>query len=151
MREDKGQKLESQKDPCFDLRFRCCHMTADISDRETQAKLEITNRITRFMHLVFSPDLQITRLNPMVWVRERTIPTERPQLVSEVIENFCGEKMPRGLRDGFLRPYSRFSRQEPLLFYQVTPQLYSRGWVDPVSDPLHFFSGSAGNRTASVV
>jgi hypothetical protein len=37
------------------------------------------------------------------------------------------------------RPYSRFSRQEPLLFYQVAPQLYSRGWVDPVPDPLLFF------------
>jgi hypothetical protein len=23
-------------------------------------------------------------------------------------------------------------------FYQVAPQLYSRGWVDPVSDPLLF-------------
>jgi hypothetical protein len=51
--------------------------------------------------------------------------------------------MPRGQRDGSLRPYSRFSRQEPLLFYQVAPQLYSR--VDPVPDPLLFF-GSAGNR-----
>jgi hypothetical protein len=39
-----------------------------------------------------------------------------------------------------------FSRQEPLLFYQVAPQLYSRGWVDPVPDPLFFFD-SAGNRT----
>jgi amino acid transporter len=38
-----------------------------------------------------------------------------------------------------LWPYSRFSRQEPLLFYQVAPQLYSRGWVDPVPDPLVFF------------
>jgi hypothetical protein len=28
-------------------------------------------------------------------------------------------------RDGSPRPYSRFSRQEPLLFYQVAPQLYS--------------------------
>jgi hypothetical protein len=26
----------------------------------------------------------------MVWVRERTIPTERPPLVGEVIANFCG-------------------------------------------------------------
>jgi hypothetical protein len=37
-------------------------------------------------------------------------------------------------------PYGRiqFSRQEPLLFYQVAPQLYSRGWVDPViSDITH--------------
>jgi hypothetical protein len=39
-----------------------------------------------------------------------------------------------------------FLEQEPLLFYQVAPQLYSRGSVDPVSDPL-LFPGSAGNRT----
>jgi hypothetical protein len=45
----------------------------------------------------------------------------------------------RGQRDGSLWPYSRFSRQEPLLFYQVAPQLYSRGWVDPVPDPLLIF------------
>jgi uncharacterized protein with WD repeat len=38
-----------------------------------------------------------------------------------------------------LWPYSRFSRQEPLLFYKVAPQLYSRGWVDPVPDTLPFF------------
>jgi hypothetical protein len=29
------------------------------------------------------------KLNSMVWVRERTIPTERPPLVGEVIANFC--------------------------------------------------------------
>jgi hypothetical protein len=28
--------------------------------------------------------------NSMAWVRERTIPTERPPLVGEVIANFCG-------------------------------------------------------------
>jgi hypothetical protein len=28
--------------------------------------------------------------NPMVWFRERTIPTERPPLLGEVIANFCG-------------------------------------------------------------
>jgi hypothetical protein len=40
------------------------------------------------------------------------------------------------------------SRQEPLLFYQVAPQLYSRGRVDPVPYPLLLRkSGSAGNRT----
>jgi hypothetical protein len=89
----------------------------------------------------------------MVWVRERTIPTERPPLVGEVIANFCGLWVPRGQRDESLRQYSRFSRQEPPLFYQVAPQLYSRGWVDPVPDPLLFSSffprksGSAGNRT----
>jgi hypothetical protein len=80
-----------------------------------------------------------TKKNSMVWVSEWTIPTERPPLVGEVIANFCGQRVPRGQRDGSLLPYSRFSRQEPLLFYRVAPQLYSRGWVDPVPDALLFF------------
>jgi hypothetical protein len=40
----------------------------------------------------------------MLCVRERTIPTERPPLVSEVIANDCGQRVPRGQRDEFLRP-----------------------------------------------
>jgi hypothetical protein len=56
-----------------------------------------------------------------------------------VIANFMLIEVPHGQSDGFLRPYSRFSGQEPLLFYQVAPQLYSRGWVDPVPDPLLYF------------
>jgi hypothetical protein len=44
--------------------------------------------------------------------------------------------------------YSRFSRPEPLRFIQVAPQLSSRGWVDPVPDPLLLRkSGRVGNRT----
>jgi hypothetical protein len=38
--------------------------------------------------------------NSMVWVRERTTPTERRPFVGEVIANFCGERLPRGQRDG---------------------------------------------------
>jgi hypothetical protein len=30
------------------------------------------------------------KTNSMVWVRERTIPTERPPLLGEVVANFCG-------------------------------------------------------------
>jgi hypothetical protein len=30
------------------------------------------------------------KMNSMVWVRERTIPTERPPLAGEVIANFGG-------------------------------------------------------------
>jgi hypothetical protein len=41
-----------------------------------------------------------------------------------------------------------FSRPKPLLFFQVSPHLSSRGWVDPVPDPLLLRkSGSTGNRT----
>jgi hypothetical protein len=39
-------------------------------------------------------------------------------------------------------PYGRtlgFLDRRRYFFYQVTPQLYSRGWVDPVPDPLLFF------------
>jgi hypothetical protein len=48
------------------------------------------------------------------WVRhvERITPTERQPFVSDVSANFLA----RGQRDGFLRPYSRFSRPEPLFF-----------------------------------
>jgi hypothetical protein len=58
---------------------------------------------------------------------ERTIPTKRLPLVGEVSANFRGYRVPGGKRDGSLRPYFRISRPEPLLFYQVAPQLYSRG------------------------
>jgi hypothetical protein len=54
--------------------------------------------------------------NSVVWVRERTIQTERPPLVGEVIANFCGWRMSCCQCDGFLRPYSRFPRPEPLLY-----------------------------------
>jgi hypothetical protein len=57
----------------------------------------------------------------MVRVRERTIPTERPPLVGEVIAILCHVVR---VTDPSGR-ISRFSRQEPLLFYQVAPQLYS--------------------------
>jgi hypothetical protein len=98
-----------------------------------------------YCFMLYSPD-SVTKKNSMVWVRERTIPTERPPLVSEVIANFLRIEGARGQRDRSLRPYSPFSRQEPLLFFQASPQLYSRGRVNPVPDPLLFF-GSAGNRT----
>jgi hypothetical protein len=41
-----------------------------------------------------------------------------------------------------------FLKRNCYYFFQVAPQLYSRGWVDPVPDPLLLRkSGSAGNRT----
>jgi hypothetical protein len=32
--------------------------------------------------------------------------------------------------------WSRSSRQEKLLLFQITPEISSQGWLDPVSDPL---------------
>jgi hypothetical protein len=41
---------------------------------------------------------------PWLLVRKRTIPTERPPLVSEVSANFSGQRVSRGQRNGFSRP-----------------------------------------------
>jgi hypothetical protein len=85
------------------------------------------------------------KLNSVARVRERTLPSERPPFVGGVSANVCGERVPCGQRDGSLRPYSRISRPEPLLFL---PSCSSRGWVDHVPDALiPRKSGSAGNRT----
>jgi hypothetical protein len=57
--------------------------------------------------------------------------------------------MPRGQRDGSLRPYSRFSRQEPLLFYQSSSAVVLTRLSAPRSRTTTFFfyfSGGAGNR-----
>jgi hypothetical protein len=41
-----------------------------------------------------------------------------------------------------------FLDRSSYFFFQVAPQLYSRGWLDPIPDPLLLRkSGSAGNRT----
>jgi hypothetical protein len=44
------------------------------------------NKMTSVKRQIQSEALQ----HSMVWVRERTIPTERPPLVGKVIANFCG-------------------------------------------------------------
>jgi hypothetical protein len=49
-------------------------------------------------------------------------------LSAKLVPTVCASKVPRGQRDGSLRLYSRLSRPEPLIFFfQVAPQLYSRG------------------------
>jgi hypothetical protein len=85
--------------------------------------------------------------NPVALVRERTIPSDRSPLVSEVSANFTdrgcrvvGTIVPNGRILAFL-DWSRF-------FFHVAPQLYSRDGVVPVPDSLILRkSGSAGNRT----
>jgi hypothetical protein len=53
--------------------------------------------------------------------------------------------------DSVTEPYGRnfgFLGRCSYFFFQVAPQLYLQGWMDPVPDPLLLRnSGSAGNRT----
>jgi hypothetical protein len=85
-----------------------------------------------------------TKKNSVTSVRRRTIATERPLLVVEVNSSVCNVVSvidPYGRILGLLDWSSYF-------FFQAAPQLYSRGWVDPLSDPLLLRkSASAGNRT----
>jgi hypothetical protein len=93
-----------------------------------------------------------TKLNSVAWFRERTILTERPPLVDEVSANFCGLGVPRGLRVGSLRLFSRLSCLEPLLFFSSSSSVVLTRLNHPVPDPLlQRKSGSARNRTRASV
>jgi hypothetical protein len=86
----------------------------------------------------------------MTSVRKGTIPTERPPLVSEVSANLFAV---RGCH--VVSMTNRYDRIPGFLYrsryylFQLAPQLYSRGWVDPVPDPLLFFcsAGIGGYKT----
>jgi hypothetical protein len=103
---------------------------------------------TRILYLknVGCFSLAVLKKNSMVWVRERTIPTERPSLVVEVIANFLRIEGSTWSAWRIPRPYSWFSRQEPLLFYQVASVVLTR-LSGPHFRPTTFFPSSAGNRT----
>jgi hypothetical protein len=88
-------------------------------------------------------------LNAVALVGERTMPAERPPFVGKVVPTYLriegvawsAQRIPTVINLGFL-DRSRY------FFFQVAPQLSSRGWVDPVPDPLLLRkSGNAGNQT----
>jgi hypothetical protein len=65
--------------------------------------------------------------NSVVSVRERTKPAERQPLVGEVSANFCRIVVSVVSAEG---PYGRilgFLERSRYYFFQVAPQLYSRG------------------------
>jgi hypothetical protein len=77
--------------------------------------------------------------------------TERPSLADEVSVNVCGERVPRGQRDGSLRPYCRFSRSKPLFFLSSSSSTVLTRLSGPFPDSLILRkSGRAGNRTGPV-
>jgi hypothetical protein len=81
-------------------------------------------------------------------VCKRTIPTERPPLVSEVSANFFVD---RGCHVvSVTNPYGHiigFLDRSRYCFFRVIPQMYSRGSVGPVPDTILFFLVVPGNRT----
>jgi hypothetical protein len=95
------------------------------------------------------PDPHKKKKPSVVLVRKRTIPTGRrmlKKLVPTIADRGCRVVCATDPHDRILGFLDR-SRY----FLQVAPQLYSRGWVDPVPDPLLLRkSGSAGNLTRNL-
>jgi hypothetical protein len=88
------------------------------------------------------------KLNSVVWIRERTIITERPPLVGELNAKFVDRGCHVVSVTDFYGRIFVFLNRSPYFFFQLSNKLQSRGWVDPVPDPLlRRKSGSAGNRT----
>jgi hypothetical protein len=90
---------------------------------------------------------QTNRTNSMAWVCERTVPSDR-HLSAKLVQTFAD----RGCHVGSVTdPYGRildFLDRSRYYFFQVCPQLYWRGWVDLVPDPLFLRkSSSAGSWT----
>jgi hypothetical protein len=81
------------------------------------------------------------RATEIASLQERSLATTSSPHSSVRIELLAPHAQPQERILGFL-DRSRY------FFFQVAPQLYSRGWVDLVPDPLLLRnSGSAGNRT----
>jgi hypothetical protein len=73
-------------------------------------------------------------------------PSDR-RLLAKLVPTFVDRRVPRGQHDGSLRPYSRISRLEPLLFLSSSSSIVLTSWVDPIPGSLLLGkSGSAGNR-----
>jgi hypothetical protein len=79
----------------------------------------------------------LLKKHSLALVRKQTIPTERPTLVVKLVLTFVDRGChvvsavdSHGHIFGFLG-------QSRYYFFQVGPQLYSRGWVEPIPDPLH--------------
>jgi hypothetical protein len=76
-------------------------------------------------------------INSLASVRKRTIPTERQPLVSEVSANFFADRGATWSES--LRPYSRLSRPDPLLFIPSSSSVVLTRLSGPRSRPITFF------------
>jgi hypothetical protein len=104
--------------------------------------------ITNLSRLPSSDEVNNKYLNSLALVRKWNVQTSDRRLSAKLVPTFADRGClvvsttdPHGRILGFL-DRSRY------YFFQVAPQLYSGGWVNPVPDPLLLRkSGSAGNRT----
>jgi hypothetical protein len=98
---------------------------------------------------VIFPSLELRNLTKLRGLSPRAICTDQAiRLLAKLVLTFEGS---RWQVVSVTEPYSRnfgFLERSRYFYFQVSPQLYSRGWVNLVPDPLILRkSGSAGNVT----
>jgi hypothetical protein len=96
------------------------------------------------LYYILSQNKQLLGLNRRGKLYQRNDRCLSPKLVPNFADKEC-----RVINT--LIPYSRilgFLDRSRYFLFQVAPQLYSRGWVDTIPDPLLLInSGNAGNRS----
>jgi hypothetical protein len=70
---------------------------------------------TQSFHTHTCQDCKLKKKTRSQFANELYRPSDR-RLSAKLVSTFYGKRMPRGQRDESLRPYSRLSRLEPLLF-----------------------------------
>jgi hypothetical protein len=58
------------------------------------------------------------------------------RLSAKLVPTIADRGLSRGQRGGSLARIIGFLDRSHYFFFQAAPQLYSRGWVDPVANPL---------------
>jgi hypothetical protein len=115
------------------------HSTKHSTQNYTNNKGHTTHNEYNANILTATTNTITTTIKKTPWplVPKQTIPTERPKLVGEVSANFLriegvawsAQRIPTAVNIGF-------HDRSHYFFFQVAPQFSSRGWVDPVPDPL---------------
>jgi hypothetical protein len=146
---ERSKSLAAEYKLLYSLYNGVCILLRELSDHKTNLRSQQVSCVLYFVHSMLTTCFGFYQKPFFKWhyitkklngLSPRTNYTDRATAACRRSDcQLLRIEVPRGRRDASLRPYSRFSRQEPLLFYQVAPQLYSRGWVDPVPDPLLFF------------
>jgi hypothetical protein len=134
------------------MKVTACYLHADVS-----VKILLINRVKFFNWCVFRKIVEFERITWQNKIRKHTkprglspranIPSDcrmSAKLVPTVEDRGCHVV---NVTDHYGRILSFIDRSRYFAF-QVAPQLYSRGWADPVPDTLLLRkSDSAGNRT----
>jgi hypothetical protein len=96
-------------------RFRLAYTTYHVFHHSWITRCHVTRSTTRcvVMGFNFSTCIINSMKNSVAWIRDRTIPTERPLIAAKLVPTFVDLGVLRSQRGWSLRPYSLLSRPEP--------------------------------------